>query len=199
MNKKHTSFALSTTREVSQPERGFGGHWSDSGDRLGHDHGPSERGAVVHHERRRASHAPPMPAPQHGLRAGAALTRWGGDRERATLCPPALLPPPPIRGEAQPVQSWQLPSEPPPCGQAMLSQTALGQDLNSKLKPLDAVPALPVLRERPWVQEVHPARSDPGEQMEGGLEGSHRKDVPRQGKEPAMGPSLKPVQRGQKD
>lgn len=60
----------------------------------------------------------------------------------------------------------------------MLSQTAPVQDLNPKLKPLDVVPALPVLRECPWVQEVHPARSDPGEQMEGGLEGSHRKDVP---------------------
>lgn len=54
----------------------------------------------------------------------------------------------------------------------MLSQTTPVQDLNPKLKPLDAVPALPVLRECPWVQEVHPARSDPGEQMEGGLEGS---------------------------
>lgn len=125
------------------------------------------------------------------LRAGAALPRWGGNRERATLGPPALLPPPPhIRGGAQPVQSRQLPSGPPPCGQVVLSQTAPGQDLNPKLKPLDLVPALPVLQERPWVQEVHPAHSDPGEQMEGGLEGLHRKDVPLWGKEPAMGPSL---------
>lgn len=107
-------------REVSQPEAGFGGHWSDSGDRLG-DHGPSggHREAVVHHGRRRVSHAPPpnMPASQHGLRAGAALPQWGGDREHTTLGPPALLPPPPhIRGGAQPVQSRQLPSETPPCG-----------------------------------------------------------------------------------
>lgn len=62
------SFALSTTREVSQPERGF----CDTvrlRDKLGHDHGPSERGAVVHHGKRKASHVSRQ-LPKYGLRAG---------------------------------------------------------------------------------------------------------------------------------
>lgn len=139
----------------------------------------TEKEAVVHHGRRRASHAPhhaSLSTWSEGCGSSAQMG-WGqGTCHPGSTCPPA--PSPHIRGGAHPVQSWQIPSEHPPCGQAVLSQTAPAQDLNPKLKPLDAVPALPVLRERPWVQEVHPARSDPGEQTEGGLEGSHRKDVP---------------------
>ena len=106
----------------------------------------------------------PYQPPQHGLRAGTALTRGGGGgtHHPVSSCPPAPLPPH-GRGGAQPVQSQQLPSEPTACGQVVLSLAAPGWDLAPELKPLDAVPALPVLRGRPWVQGVHPARSDPGE------------------------------------
>lgn len=168
-------------------KRGFGGHWSDSGDKLGHDHGPSERGAVVHHGKRKASHVPPTPAPQHGLRAGAS-NQMGWGREHTTLCPcpPA---PPPIRGGARPVQSWQLPQNPHPVDRRCSARLPLAEDLNSKLQTTGCGACLTRSQERPWVQEVHPARSDPGSRWKGGLEVTQEGCAPPGGK-PAVGPSL---------
>ena len=106
------SFALSTMREVSQPEKGFGGHWSDSGDRLG-DHGPS-----VGTERQwftMGGGGSAMPTQHASLSTrsegwgSSAQMGWGqGTHHPGSTCPPAPSTPHQGRGPASPVTAAAL-------------------------------------------------------------------------------------------